>query len=96
MRIHIGYLVLSFGFGFVLLAILVAVCYFAVHQQVGIISGLGHTIAFFISLLIFFYCGADCQPPVAVVVVNAIFDVMCLSFPVYLILLSRHARRTQV
>jgi hypothetical protein len=93
MRIHIGYLLLSILIGMVLLVGLVAFCYFAAHQNFAIVAILGQLLAFAISLPIFLYCGADCQPPIPVLVATAVFDVLWLSFPTYLILLGWRVRK---
>jgi len=96
MRIHWRYALLSIPIGTALLVVLLALCYFATHQGFAPVEMAGVLLAFFLSLPIFFYCGADCNPPIPVLVANAVFDIFWLSVVTYLVLLARHVRNNQL
>jgi uncharacterized membrane protein YagU involved in acid resistance len=91
-RIEFRYFLLSIVLGILILAALLFFCYTAMHQE-GILGVVAYVLAFFLALPIFIYCGADFNAPVALLVTTALFDVLCLSVTVFIILLLRRARR---
>jgi hypothetical protein len=96
LRKEIRYFLLSLVSGLLTLAVLLSFCYYTARHQDSVIAIVGYVLAFFLSLPIFFYCGADCNAPVAILVATALFDTLCLSIPIYVALLIWGVRKANV
>ena len=96
LRKQIRYFLLSLIIGLLTLAVLLSFCYYTAKHQDSIFAIVGYVMAFLLSIPILFYCGADCNPPVAILVTTGLFDTFCLSIPIYLALLICGMRRVNV
>jgi hypothetical protein len=77
-------ILISYGIGLLIFVLLYLFVYFAAAHQdnnylFGIFTLLGYLISFFLAFPIFLYCGADCNPPIAVLVLTGIIDATVIS-----------------
>jgi hypothetical protein len=96
LRKEIKYFLLSLIIGLLTLAVLLSFCYYTAKHQDSIFAIVGYVMAFLLSIPILFYCGADCNPPAAILVATGLFDTLCLSTPIYVALLTWGARKVSV
>ena len=97
MKRELKYILLSLAAGVLILAGLFFFCFSAItpdgESPVQIVAMF---VAAFITIPILLFCGADCRAPVWLLLVTALFDVLCLSAATYLVLLLGRTLRRKI